>query len=283
MHTAVNDSYGTFGIPITGIWRLRRCESAAFMHPFLCSGLLALLPRLVESPKSQISLPGVRRKDRNMKMTMAEGIREMTLNELIRRLGCKERQGTAPTAKKLRESGEVMIETEECTVYSNGYAIYRNETGRTVVFLGDCGSYTYHFNPLTDSERRDQRQSETVDSFGDMPWILAVTVRGDHQIEQNSMNCAGRYSAPADDDAEADGSSDGIYRGAYHFPDPEEAYIRKEAIDEQLQKLTRRQKHLYIMTELYGFTQREAAEELHIDVACVCRQVSAAKRKISKK
>ena len=208
---------------------------------------------------------------------MAEGIREMTLNELIRRLGCKERQGAAPTAKKLRESGEVMIETEECTVYSNGYAVYRNETGRTVVFLGDCSSYTYHFNPLTDSERRGQRQSETVDSFGDMPWILAVTVRGDHQIEQNSMNCAGRYSAPADDDAEADGSSDGIYRGAYHFPGPEEAYIRKEAIDERLQQLTRRQKQLYIMTELYGYTQREAAEKLHIDAAYVSRQVSVAK------
>ena len=106
-------------------------------------------PRLVQSPKGQISLPGVRRKDRNMKMTMAEGIREMTLNELIRRLGCKDRLGAAPTAKKLREKGEAVIEEKECTVYSNGYAVYSNGTGRTVVFLGDCGSYTYHFNPLT--------------------------------------------------------------------------------------------------------------------------------------
>ena len=218
-----------------------------------------------------------------MKMTMAEDIREMTLNELIRRLGCKERKGAAPTAKKLRESGEVMIETADCTVYSNGYAIYSNGIGRTVVYLGDCGSDTYHFNPLTDSERRNQRQSETVDSFGDMPWILAVTVRGEHQIELNSMNYAGRYSATADDNTDADENSDGNYRGAYRFPSPEEAYIRKEAIEEQLGKLTRRQKQLYIMTELYGFTQREAAEKLHIDVACVCRQMSSAKRKISKK
>ena len=239
-------------------------------------------PRLVQSPKGQISLPGVRRKDRNMKMTMAEGIREMTLNELIRRLGCKDRLGAAPTAKKLREKGEAVIEEKECTVYSNGYAVYSNGTGRTVVFLGDCGSYTYHFNPLTDSERGDQRQSETVDCFGDMPWILAVTVRGEHQIEQNSMNCAGRYSAPADGDMDADENSDGIYRGAYHFPTPQEAYIRKETMDERLEKLTRRQKQLYIMTELYGFTQREAAEKLHIDAAYVCRQISVAKRTISK-
>ena len=80
-------------------------------------------PRPVQSPKGQISLPGVRGRDRNMKMTMAEGIREMTLNELIRRLGCKHRQGAAPTAKKLRENGEVVIEEKECTVYSNGYAV----------------------------------------------------------------------------------------------------------------------------------------------------------------
>ena len=239
-------------------------------------------PRLVQSPKGQISLPGVRRKDRNMKMTMAEGIREMTLNELIRRLGCKDRLGAAPTAKKLREKGEAVIEEKECTVYSNGYAVYSNGTGRTVVFLGDCGSYTYHFNPLTDSERGDQRQSETVDCFGDMPWILAVTVRGEHQIEQNSMNCAGRYSTPADGDTDAGENLDGTYHGAYHFPTPEEAYIRKETMDERLEKLTRRQKQLYIMTELYGFTQREAAEKLHIDAAYVCRQISVAKRTISK-
>ena len=240
-------------------------------------------PRPVQSPKGQISLPGVRGRDRNMKMTMAEGIREMTLNELIRRLGCKHRQGAAPTAKKLRENGEVVIEEKECTVYSNGYAVYSNETGRTVVFLGDCGSYTYSFNPLTDSEKRDQRQSETVDCFGDMPWILAVTVRGEHQIELNSMNYAGRYLTPADDNTDADENSDGIYRGAYRFPSPEEAYIRKESIDEQLGKLTHRQKQLYIMTELYGFTQREAAEKLHIAAPCVCRQISAVKRAISKK
>lgn len=214
---------------------------------------------------------------------MAEDIREMTLNELIRRLGCREREEVAPTAKKLREDGEVVIKEKECTVYSNGYAVYSNGTRRTVVFLGDCGSYTYHFNPLTDSERRDQRQSETVDCFGDMPWILAVTVRGEHQIELNSMNCSGRYSAPADDNTDIDEKSDGIYRGAYHFPNPEEAYLRKEMIDEQLGKLTRRQKQLYIMTQIYGFSQREAAEKLHIDAACVCRQINAVKRAISKK
>ena len=218
-----------------------------------------------------------------MKMTMAGDIREITLNELIRRLGCKERQGAVPTAKRLRESEEAVIETEKCTVYSNGYAVYSNGTGRTVIFLGDCGSYTYYFTPLTDSERREQRQSETVDSFGDMPWILAVTVRGEHQIELNSLNYAGRHFTPADEDEEAAGTSDGIFHGAYHYPNPEEAYIRQEEQTERMNKLTRRQKQIYVLTELYGFSQRETAERLHINDACVSRQLRLVRKKISKK
>ena len=273
MHTAVNDSYGTFGILVTGIRRLRRCESAAFMHPFLCSGLLTLLPRPTESPKGQISLPGVRRKDRNMKMTMAEGIREMTLNELIRRLGCKDRQEAAMTAKKLRDSGEIVIEVEGCTVYSNGYVVYSNGTGRTVVFLGDCGSYTYHFNPLTDAERESQKQSETVDCFGNLPWVIAVTVRGDHQIEMNGLYRAGRFSDVSgntdeskrrDSENSSDEGWDGKYHGAYKFPNPEEECLRREALHEKLSRMTPSQRKVYILSHYYGYSQDEIAEQMHI-------------------
>ena len=38
MHTAVNDSYGTLGIPNTGIRRLQEYESTALMHPFCALG-----------------------------------------------------------------------------------------------------------------------------------------------------------------------------------------------------------------------------------------------------
>lgn len=38
MHTAVNDSYGTLGIPNTGIRRLQEYESTALMHSFYALG-----------------------------------------------------------------------------------------------------------------------------------------------------------------------------------------------------------------------------------------------------
>lgn len=214
----------------------------------------------------------VRRKDKTMAAKMNQtsgsasvstpsGISEdMTLNELISRLGVEGRPPKSPTSRTLRESGVVLFQSGTCTVYSNGFAVYSNESGKTVVFLGDCRSYTYYFDRLTEGEKAYQKQSDTVDSFGDLPWILAVTVRGDHQIEMNSQNASGRYAARTDTSA-ADSIEDSEcgYRGAYRFPNPEEEYIRKESEKERLEHMTKRQREIFILAHVYGYSQTEIA------------------------
>lgn len=60
----------------------------------------------------------------------------------------------------VKENGTVekinpIAETKDgaCKVYANGYAVYRNETGTTVLWLHDCCSYTYWFTKgIKDSE-----------------------------------------------------------------------------------------------------------------------------------
>ena len=57
-----------------------------------------------------------------------------TLGELLAILGDVTKTGKTPTSKTLREeAGEPIASEERCMVYANGYAVYDNGSGRTVV------------------------------------------------------------------------------------------------------------------------------------------------------
>lgn len=186
----------------------------------------------------------------------------MTLNEVIGILGSISRLACVPKITALKNSASVVIREDNCEIYSNGYVVYSNETGRTIMFIKDCRSYTYHFDRLTDAEKQYQKQEETVDGLGKLPWMTAITVCGDHRIENNSMNRTGsRYGSrtrETDDDICAE--SDGCWQGACRFPDPEEAVIRKETQEEKLNSLTEKQRKFYVLKHYYGYTQEEIAE-----------------------
>ena len=76
-----------------------------------------------------------------------------TLGELLKLLNPGEKPHEIPTPKKLRENAgkpiafypvpeSTSVENVECTVYSNGFAVYDNGSGRTVIWLPDCTSFT---------------------------------------------------------------------------------------------------------------------------------------------
>ena len=89
---------------------------------------------------------------------------ETTLRELLEMIGAVGRREKTPTARALREKkhedGTVelvrpLAETADgdCKVYANGYAVYSNNTGTTVLWLADCCSFTYQFDGLKDKEK----------------------------------------------------------------------------------------------------------------------------------
>ena len=77
-----------------------------------------------------------------------------TMAELISILGAVSKADKTPTSKALREEAGDPIATDECCkVYANGYAVYDNGFGRTVVWVPACTSFTYYFDKMKDSEK----------------------------------------------------------------------------------------------------------------------------------
>ena len=65
-----------------------------------------------------------------------------TLGELINILGDIEKADKTPTSKALRETAEPLADMQGCTLYANGYAVYDNCCGRTVMWIRSCVSFT---------------------------------------------------------------------------------------------------------------------------------------------
>ena len=213
---------------------------------------------------------------------------ETSLADLFKALGDVEKQEKTPTPKKLRETaGEPVAEEGGCLLYANGYCVYTNDTGSTVLFVPECRSFRYTFNELGDSEAGLLSAYEEIseEEFGALPWYIALMVRGDHRIEYNSYNRAGdrkREKTGLDEEDDERQADKMVYRynPGYHFESPEEAYIRKETNREALSKLTEKQKEVYLLHHRDGYTQEEIAEMLHISQQAVDYRLNGAEKKI---
>ena len=225
--------------------------------------------------------------------TNSSNISNITINnttslaELIKTLGNVEEQEKTPTPKKLRETaGNPVAKEEGCLVYANGYCVYTNCTGSTVMFVPGCKSFTYRFNGLADSETGflTDHQDISEEEFCALPWHIALTVRGDHRIEYNSFNRAGdRKRERQEDDGDDEKQTEKkVYRynPGYHFESPEAAYIRKETIREALSKLTEKQKEVYLLYHRDGYTQAEIAEMVGLTQKAVDYRLDGAEKKI---
>ena len=83
-----------------------------------------------------------------------------TLGELLTLLNLAEKSGRTPTPRELFETaGEPIAEFSDCTLFSNGFAIYQNITGRTVVWLPYCKNFTFYFPVLQPRVRPPRKAS----------------------------------------------------------------------------------------------------------------------------
>ena len=205
---------------------------------------------------------------------------ETTLGELLTMFSFADKP-KMPTAKALyEEAGEPIAEFCDCTLFSNGFAIYQNDTGRTVVWLPYCRSFTYYFNKLRDAEKDTMSETyELPDGFLEaQPWIIAVALIGDHRIEQNCMNRTGSRKDTTDYDSADNGDKDGDTEEALADPfrravngydgrmgeNPQDAVERRETREEMLAEMTDKQREVFIMYFRDGLTQDEIAAELGI-------------------
>jgi RNA polymerase sigma factor (sigma-70 family) len=205
---------------------------------------------------------------------------ETTLGDLLSMFSFAEKP-KIPTVKALyEEAGEPIAEFCDCTLFSNGFAIYQNDTGRTVVWLPYCKSFTYYFNKLRDAEKDTMSETyELPDGFLEaQPWIIAVALIGDHRIEQNCMNRTGSRKDTTDYDSADNGDKDGDseealadpFRRAFNWYDgrmgenPQDAVERRETREEMLAEMTDKQREVFIMYFRDGLTQDEIAAELGI-------------------
>ena len=220
-----------------------------------------------------------------------------TLGELLNMLSLGERP-KMPTPKALFEEDEPIADVSGCILFRNGFAVYRNETGRTVVWLPYCRSFTYYFNRLRDSEKNNMTETyELPEGFLEaQPWIIAVALIGDHRIEQNCMNRTGSRKDTNDYDSSDNGDKDGDveealadpFRRAFNWYDgyigenPQDAVERREAREEMLADMTDKQREAFIMYFRDSMTQEEIAAKLGINHRAVGFRLDGALKKAKK-
>lgn len=220
---------------------------------------------------------------------------QTTLGELIAMLDLGEKP-TVPTPKALFEEDTPIADINDCTLFRNGFAIYKNMTGRTVVWLPYCVSFTYYFNKLRDSEKDTLSETyELPEGFlKTQPWVIAVTLIGDHRIEANSMNRTGSRKDTVDlaskDNGDKDDSMEEViadpYRRAFNWYDgrmgenPQDAVERRETREEMLAAMTDKQREVFVMYYRDGMTQEEIAHYFEIDQTTVRDRLKASLKKI---
>ena len=221
-----------------------------------------------------------------------------TLGELLAMLALGEKP-PVPTPRELFETlGTPIADMNDCTLFSNGFVIYQNITGRTVVWLPYCTSFTYYFNKLRDAEKDTLSENyELPEGFLEtQPWVIAVTLIGDHRIERNSMNRTGSRKDTVDlaskDKGDKDGEMEEIiadpFRRAFNWYDghmgenPQDAVERRETREEMLAAMTDKQREVFIMYYRDGMTQDQIAEVIGISRRTLREHLTCALERVKK-
>lgn len=221
-----------------------------------------------------------------------------TLGELLDMLNLGDKP-KAPTPKMLFETaGEPIADMSGCTLFRNGFAIYQNVTGRTVVWLPYCTNFTFYFNKLKDTEKDTLREVSLLPEgyLESQSWIIAVTLIGDHRIESNSMNRTGSRTGTSDFSSQDKGDKAGEmekvvadpFRRAFNWYDghmgenPQDAVERRETREEMLAAMTDKQRETFIMYYRDGMTQRAIAEKMATSQQDIYQTVRLALKKAKK-
>ena len=223
-----------------------------------------------------------------------------TLGELLKMLNLtpgQRKPAKTPTPKKLRTTVEQIANMHDCVLYSNGFVYYNNGCNHSVLWLSYCVGFTYHFNPLKDTEKNTLKETDTLKEglLEDNPWVTAATLIAEHRIEHHMDTNAGiGHSdipdyAEGEDETSIDSYEAKDYRCAEFMwreepinVNPLDAVCRKETKEEVLAALTDKQIEVLVLYYRDGYTQKEIAEQLNISQVGVNHHLNLAKAKMKK-
>ncbi len=223
-----------------------------------------------------------------------------TLGELLTMLNLtpgQNKPNKTPTPKKLRTTVELIAQTKTIMLYRNGFAYYNNGSNHSVLWLPYCVSFTYHFNPLKESEKNTLKETDTLKAglLEDNSWVTAATLIAEHRIEHHMDTNAGIGHSDIPDYADGeDETSMDAYEGKdnrcmefmwHEEPinvNPLDAVCRKETKEEILSALTDKQIEVLVLHYRDGYTQREIADMIGISKMSVCERLAQARKKMKK-
>ena len=270
-----------------------------------------------DASTASIGTKGTNEVNENKELTITENT---TLGELLKLLNLGEKPCETPTPKKLRENAgkpvalypmsdlsgstdltnltELSDANIGCVVYSNGFAVYDNGSGRTVLWLPDCTSFTYVFTRPKAAEEgklpyKEQISDETLESLS---WFTAVMLIGDHRVESNILNRKssrkGSRAYDVDDCGDKCGKIEAAIEDSYmekffwaegrFGENPLDALIREERYNEMLEVLTDKQRTAFRLYYKEGYTQQQIAEMMGCVVSMVNKHLSVSLKKLNK-
>jgi RNA polymerase sigma factor (sigma-70 family) len=202
------------------------------------------------------------------------------LGEVLEMLDLGEKPAKTPSVKALYEESAPIAEMNGCALFRNGFVVYANRSGRTVIWLPHCTHFTYHFNKLRDAEKDTLHETFTLPEgyLEKQRWVVAVTLIGEHRIEANAMNRTGSRKDTVDLASKDRGDKDDRveevvadpYRRAFNWYDghigenPLDAIIRRENREEMLAAMTDKQREVFIMYYRDAMTQEQIAETIGV-------------------
>lgn len=226
--------------------------------------------------------------------------KKTTLGELLDILhldSTSRKPWNTPTRKKLRETiGDPIAVGYGCEVYSNGWAVYDNGTGRTVIWLPKCTNFTYHFGELRPNEKLYLKQESTLDEafLGQQSWVVAVTLIGEYRVEANLMNrtssrAGTRVYSSVDEDGNDMGDIEEIaYSKGSRSNDralgvnPLDAFAEKEYMEQLMSCLTEKQREVIVLYYHDGYTMQQIGDMLGIGRKSVSDRLESAIKRIRK-
>ena len=198
----------------------------------------------------------------------------LTLQELRKTMDAPDAGMKIPTAKELRESGQIIASKKlgmgaEIYVYKCGHAIYQI-CGRSTVFpVHSCRDYLY----LSDGSIVHL----TDDFFESEKWYLRLVLEGEDRLNRNQeereRSWKVSYSAVSEDWPVMGNLAESMI----------DDLIEQETVAEILQILTEKQRTVIQKYYMQGKTQTQISKELGISRLAVRDSIVHAIRKIQKK